>query len=1042
MGLTKLALKRPVSTIIIIAAIVIFGVLSITQMSMQMTPDMEMPMFIVYTTYVGVSPEDIDDLVSQKIEEAGGTLKGIKNIESQSQENVSMVMFQYDYGTDMDDAYMDLLEQINLIKPNLPTGCSAPMIIELNMDQLPSMALSVSGNENIDVLNYVEDDVVPELEKIADVAKVDVSGGKTAYISVTLDQSRMSQYGLTMSNIVTYINAANFNMPVGSAKYGRSSLNVSISSEYDTIEQLLSIPITTGKGSVIELSDVATVTQGFKDSTSISRYNGEDNVMISISKRQSAGDVAVAKEVKKTIEKLEADEPGATFTVIMDTSKSVLDSIKSVAETLILGMVLSMVILFLFFGDIKGSLIVGCSMPISVLLTFILMYFMGFTLNVVTMGALVIGVGMMVDNSIVVLESCFRMRDEGFDFKEAALEGTKYVMNSIIASTATTVVVYLPIALSEGLSGQIFKPLGFTIVFSLIASLIAAITLVPLFFSKYKPIEKKTSPVTKIMHSISIGYSKLLRKVLNHKAISFITAIVLFVLACYGATFLHMELLPASDSGHIMFSVNGRPGLKIEEYDEFLSKIEAFVAEDPDVEKYSLSADAANASGSLDAYLKKDRVRQTAEIAEDWRIRLKDVTGFDVSVEMISDTSMGGVSASDMGMTSNLTYTLLGSNMEDLKEASAMAEAAIKDVPGVIKASSSASTSGSKAKIVIDPLKAASVGFTPQMVAGNVNMALSGVDTIDVTNNKKEYTVKVEYPKGLYENVTDLNELTMVSPTGKNLMLSDISEIVYTDSPQVLYRYNGKYYVELSVTPSNDAKYTVDEELESMLDSMAFPGDVERGSTSSDEMMTDELTSLGIAVLIAFLLVLMLMAMQFESIRFSIMVMWCVPFALVGSIGLMLVTQTTLSMVAMMGILTLIGTVVNNGILYVDTVNQMRKKNERGVALVEAGRIRLRPILMTSLTTILAMIPMSIGLGEGTEMMESMGIVIIGGFVASTFLTLLLLPVFYVIMDNMRRKSKDKKPKVKRFGKRKGRIKELQEIEITEDEVDDNSDIT
>lgn len=1040
MGLTRLSLKRPVSVVIIIAAIVIFGISSIFGLNMQLAPDMEMPMFIVFTTYIGVSPEDIDELVSQEIEEAGGTLKGLKNIQSSSSENMSMVMFQYDYGTDMDDAYMDLLEAINSSQNNLPSDAGKPTIIELNMNQLPTMMISAAAEGDIDLLNYIEDDVVPEIERITDVAEVDVSGGRDAYISVTLNQQKMNQYGLDMNTVVTYINAANFTMPVGTASHGRQSMNVSISAEYDTVDQLLAIPITTGRGAVIKLSDVADVRQQYESSNSISRYNGLDNVTISVSKRQSAGDVAVANSVRQVLNRIEADDSGVHFEIISDTSESVKSSLVSVAQTLVLGMILSMLILFIFFGDMKGSLIVGCSMPISVLITFILMKFMGYSLNVVTMGGLVIGVGMMVDNSIVVLESCFRKRDEGLGFMEAADAGTKFVLNSIVASTTTTIAVFLPISLTKGLSGQMFGPLGFTIVFSLLASLVSAITLVPLFFSKYKPAEKKNTPITKFLSAFSDGYSRLLRTVLHHKKLAFFTAIALLIAAFAGATLLNMELMPQTDQGHIAFTVNGKPGLKIEQYDTFMAELETLVSKHPDMESYSLSASSANASGTLDVYLKKDREKETWETAEEWKLEMADITDFDVSIAEVSDSGMG---SGGMG-GENVEITLLGSSMEDLKESSAMIEELMKETPGIINVTSTANTSGSKAKLMIDPLKAASVGFTPAMVAGSVNMALSGVDTIEITNNRKLYTVKVEYPKEQYEDVADLNNLMLVSPSGKSVLLSDISDIVYTDSAQALTRYNGRYSVTITGIPMKASRFEAKDAIESAAADMLYPGDVSIGSTTMSEMMTEEFASLGSAIAVAFILVLMIMAMQFESLRFSLMVMWCVPFSLVGSIGLMLLTGTTLTMVSLMGILMLIGTVVNNGILFVDTTNQLRENMNREDALVETGRIRLRPILMTSLTTILAMVPMALGIGEGTEMMQSMGVVIIGGFVASTVLTLLLLPVFYTLMDQIRsgerhlinkaaRKTKREQKKEQKE-KKKRREKDLEIVEITDDD--------
>lgn len=1032
MGLTRLSLKRPVSVIIIIAAIVIFGVSSIFSLNMQLMPEMEMPMFIVMTTYVGVSPEDIDELVTQKIEEVGGNLKGLKSMESISEENLSMVLFRYEYGTDMDDAYMDLLEEINSNKSKLPDDVKTPTIIEMNMNSMPVVTIAASAEGDVDLLHYVEDTVKPELERIKDVAQVNLSGGDDTYISVSIDPQKMNQYGLTMSSLVNYIKSADFTMPVGTAARGKQSMNVSISAEYSTTEQLEKVPLTTQKGQVITLADIATVTQKSKKSNSFSRYNGEEVVNISITKRQSAGDVEVATQVKECIERLSKD--GVKFDITSDTSKDVISSLKSVGETLVLGMVLSMFILFLFFGDIKGSLIVGSSMPVSLLITFLLMKLMGFSLNVITMGGMVIGVGMMVDNSIVVLESCFRKRDDGYHYKEAAEKGTKFVMNSIIASTATTIAVFLPIALTKGLSGQFFKPLGFTIVFSLLASLISAITLVPLFFSKYKPVEKKNTPITKALAAISSAYSRLLGKVIRHKALAVIVSLVLLIGTGFAATLLNTELMPQADQGRIAISIKGKPGLKIEEYDNYMAGLEEFIMQNPDVEKYSLSADSSSGSGNITVFLKKDRVKETWETVEQWRLALIDETGFDVSIKEDSSDGMGSLGGATVDVT------LVGSNLEDLKVASDMMREMMKEVPGVISVTSSADTSGSKAKIVVDPMKSAAVGFTPAMIANEVNMALSGVDTIDVTNNRKLYTVKVEYPEGLYTNVEDLNSLVMTSPSGKQILLSDVADVVYTDSAQEIARLDKNYSYTISATTTKKAKFDAEKEIKDKAEKTAYPGDVAIGSSTMDDMMIEEFTSLGIAIVVAIILVVMIMAMQFESIRFSMMVIWCIPFSLVGSIGLMLITGTTITMVSLMGILMLIGTVVNNGILFVDTANQLREDNhmEREAALMETGRLRLRPILMTTLTTILAMVPMALGIGEGTESMESMGMVIIGGFVASTFLTLLLLPVFYILMDRKKRKDDNPSGPRKFFKKRKNKKDNLdpEEREPLDDDME------
>ena len=521
--------------------------------------------------------------------------------------------------------------------------------------------------------------------------------------------------------------------------------------------------------------------------------------------------------------------------------------------------------------------------------------------------------------------------------------------------------------------------------------------MVPLFFSRYRPKERKDTTVTRFLDRTSTRYSKMLRGVLHHKKLAVLVAVVLLAASGAGATLLNMELMPTTDQGQIAFQIKGRPGLSIEKYDRLLQSLESMVASNPDVESYNATADSSGATATVNVFLKKDRNKETWETAEDWTLAMKGMAGFDITVEEVT-SDMGSMGALGSG---GIQITLLGSSMEELKESSVMVENIMKDTPGMIDVTSTAYTSGSKAKLVIDPLKAAAVGFTPAAVAQNVNMALSGVDTIEITNQRKLYTVTVEYPDEMYEDVASLKTLVLQAPTGKQVLLADIADFVYTDSAEQLTRYNGRYSVTITGTTRKDSKFDAQEHVDAQVAGCLFPGDVAVGSTTQDEMMTEEFSSLGTSIIVAVLLVLMIMAMQFESVRFSLMVMWCIPFSLVGSVGLMLLTGTTLTMVSMMGLLMLVGTVVNNGILFVDTANQLRADYEREDALVETGRIRLRPILMTSLTTILAMVPMSLGIGEGTEMMQSMGVVIIGGFVASTILTLFLIPVFYTLLDQV-----------------------------------------
>ncbi len=456
--LTKTVLQRPVAALVIVVSLIIFGINSISGMNLQLIPDMEMPIMLVMTIYPQAGPEDVEQLVTEKIEDGLGTIAGLDNTYSQSQENMSMVMFSFEYGTDMDDAFIDMQEAVERVKRELPEDAEDPIIIAMDMNAAPVMTLSVdAAEEGVDVLSYVEETVEPELEKISDVADLDISGGDDTYISVELVPELMQQYRLNISSVADTVAAANYTIPAGTADYGSQSLNVSSTVEYKTPAEISAIPITTPGGNVIHLGDVANVHYAVADPSSYSRYNGAENVSIGVSKIQSSSAVTLSNKVMKVVERLNAANPEISITAVYDSSETIIESLISIAQTLIVGIAITMLVLFIFFGDFKGSLIVGSSMPVSLLITFILMKFMGFSLNMITMGALVIGIGMMVDNAIVVIEMCFRKKDEGMSYMDAAYEATKTVMASIVASTITTVVVYLPLAMMEGMSGQMFR---------------------------------------------------------------------------------------------------------------------------------------------------------------------------------------------------------------------------------------------------------------------------------------------------------------------------------------------------------------------------------------------------------------------------------------------------------------------------------------------------------------------------------------------------------------------------------------------------------
>lgn len=1017
--LTKTVLQRPVAALVIVASLIIFGISSITGMNLQLTPDMDMPVMLVMTVYPQAGPEDVERLVTEKIEDGCGTISGLDNVYSQSQENMSMVMFSFDYGTDMDDAFIDMQEAVERVKRNLPDDAEDPTIIALDMNAADVMTLSVdSKDENVDVLSYVEDTVEDELKKISDVADLTVSGGNEQYISVELVPELLQQYKMNISSVAQTVANANYTIPAGTADYGNQSLNVSSKIEYKTPAELATIPIETSSGQVIHLSDIANIHYAVKAPESYSRFNQANNVSIGISKVQSSSAVTLSRKVLKVIDKLNEENPEITIKAVYDSSETIVASLISIAQTLALGVAITMFVLFIFFGDFKGSMIVGSSMPVSLLVTFILMKFMGFSLNMVTMGALVIGIGMMVDNSIVVIEMCFRKRDEGMSFMDAAYEATKVVMSSIIASTITTVVVYLPLAGMAGMSGQMFGQLGYTIVFSLLASLFSAITLVPLCFSKYRPIEKKNTPVNRFLEVVSEKYGALLKKALHRKKLVAFSAIIIFVISIALFKFVNVELMAQSDEGQVAITVSFRPGTNLDTIDQKVREIEAFVGESPYIDDYSAMVTESSASGTIQAYVADGCKLKTSEIVDEWTKQLKEYeNSCEISVESTSSMSMSS------GGGNTYDVTLESSDLEKLKEGCRIAADEIAKADGVISASSSLADAATKVEIVVDPIRSEASGLEPKTVSGSIMTMVSGNDAMDVMIDDKEYTVTVEYPADTYKTVNDIYNMTLTNMQGVSVPLSEVADIVYTDSPQTIMRKDGSYTATVTATLEADQKFSAQDSIRAQMEQTFLPNGVEQVTNTMDEMMQEEFTALIEAIITAILLVYIVMAIQFESLRYSGMVMFCLPFSLIGSIFLLLVTQCTVSMVSLMGFLMLIGIVVNNGILYVDYTNMLRKTMSTEEALIETGKSRLRPILMTTLTTILSMIPMALGTGKNGQMTQGMAVVIVGGLTASTILTLILLPTFYMIIH---KRSKDKKAKKK--------AKQLKKLEVSDEE--------
>ncbi|MBQ6833252.1 MAG: efflux RND transporter permease subunit [Lachnospiraceae bacterium] len=1006
MGLTRTTLKRPVTTLIIVLCLIVFGFTSVTSNKLELMSSLEMPMLIISAIYPGASPEDVEELVVKQIEDEVGTLSGVESTTSVSSENFGMVLLSYEYGTDIDIAYDDLKKKIDGLANVLPEDVSTPTIIEMDINDLTSLTVAINNESVGNLYNYVDNSIVPQIEKLGCVANVDVAGGQAEYVRVELIPEKLAQYRMNMTSVTTAIASANFSMPLGNTIVGNRDLSVTSGVDFDTVALLKQIPITLGNGNIIYMDDIANIYLALEDQDSIGRYNGVDTISIGVKKNQDSTDIEVSEEVMKVLNEMQEEDPNLHIEVINDNSDLIRNALETVLETMVMAVAVAMVIIFIFFGDIKASLIVGTSIPVSILSTLIALKVAGFSLNIITLGSMIVGIGMMVDNSIVVLESCFRTTGKGgfVEARKAALEGTKTVFQSILGGTATTCVVFLPLAVMEGLSGQLFQPLGFTIVFGLVASLISAMTLVPLCYVFYMPKEKTTTPSSRFMNSLQNGYRSLMHKLLNHKAAVLVTSVALLALSLFLATQIGMELMPMTDDGIIAISAETQPGLTIDKIDEIGSRIEEYVAQDPDVETYQLSYGSSGLSlmgGSgitVTAYLKEDRSRATADVLEEWEDEM--LTWTDCVISLTEQSSMGSMS---MLAEDRVEVILLSTDYEELKDISDDIVEKLRAREDTAQVHSSLENDAPLVNVAVDPVKATAEGLAPAQVAGQVYMMLSGSEAMTLNVDGNDLSVMVEYAPDEYDTIDELQGIVVYNTMGQSVALSDIAEIGFKDSPASITKVDKQYQATITGTLNDLADEHSLDEIHEEIVKPHLGVDVKEQENTMTDMMNEEFGSLYTAIGFATFLVFVVMAAQFESPKFAIMVMTTIPFALIGSFGLLWLTGIKISMPALLGFMILVGTVVNNGILYVDTVNQYRVDMDLNTALVEAGATRLRPILMTTLTTVVALVPLGLGIGQSGQMMQALALVDMGGLIASTVLALLMLPIYYSVMNGKKK---------------------------------------
>jgi hydrophobic/amphiphilic exporter-1 (mainly G- bacteria), HAE1 family len=1039
-NLAQLAVKRPVGVIMMIFGVLVLGIVSLKNLAVDLYPKIEVPVAVITTTYQGASPQEIERLVSEPIESVVGSIQGIDKIQSVSSPNSSLVIMQFDWGTNIDNALNDIRERIDQVAGMLPEDADRPSVLRIDPQQTPVMWIGLSGAAPEKLQDIAKDEIEPYFERVDGVASISTQGGKEREIRVEIDQARLNSYGLSAAQLVEALRSENQAASAGNLEKGSQELQVRIDGEFTEVEDIQKTPIQLKDGRTIELGDVAEVKDTFKDLLTTSRVNHEPALVLSVLKQSDANAVKVADGMYEAIDEMQKNlkKDGISLSIILDTSDFIRQSIDSVVDNIISGAVLSTIILLFFLKNIRAMLVIGLTIPIGIIATFSLMYFTGETLNILSMGGLALGIGMMVDSAIVIMEHIFSLRQKGVPLQEAAIQGGSELAPAVIASTLTSVVVFAPIVFVEGLAAELFRPLALTVSFSQFASLAAALTLVPMLSARLlknvKTIgtvaevtetEEKTGRFKAFIKSLRSRYSRFLQWALNHRKTVLLT-IFLLIIGSFGLVpFIGTSFIPPSDQGQISLDIVAREGVQLKEMESIVDEVDKKLKKYDDTIETSYVTVGGNNTGfgtsvsNEASYIiqlveaDKRNIDTTAMIKK-LEKELKDIPGAEFKVGAL-DPGFGSGAPVDIKIS--------GPNLDVLKDLAQQVTWIVEDVKGTYNIDNTVAEGRPEIKIKVKRDLVSQYGLSYQQVMNEIKLGFDGQVATRYRTDGNEYDVRVLLPEDKRRTIRDLESMTIRSNTGIDIPLSAVAELKQVQGPAEINRDNQQRQVSVTSDIRDRDLGSINNEIKAKIDQLAVPEGYRISTGGQGEDMAESFKDLSLALILSIFLVYLVMAVQFESFAYPFVIMFSLPTTIIGVLVGLFITQKPLSVPAFIGIIMLAGIVVNNGIILVEYINILRQKGfERMEAIIDAGLSRIRPILMTALSTILGMVPLALGIGEGAEAQAPMAVVIIFGLTFSTIFTLVLVPVVYTLID-------DFGSKMKHF---RFRRKPAEEVELTQ----------
>jgi HAE1 family hydrophobic/amphiphilic exporter-1 len=1012
MKLAKFSIKRPVTITMMILIVVVFGVIAFFKIPVDFLPEMEFPLAMVMTTYEGAAPKETENLVTKWIEEAVNSVDNIKKVRSFSQEGISAVMVEFNWGTNIDFATQDMREKIDMVSTYLPEDVNDPIVMKFDPANIPIIWLGISSKEMTgkDLRDYADDVLIDQFERVKGVAAAYVYGGEKREILVSVDREKLEAYGISIDLITQRLWRDNKNLPGGRIKTLHKHYLVRSVGEFTNIEEIKELPLSNIDGKIVKLKDVADVLDTVKEKNDIARLNGKPSVSIAVIRQSGTNTLAVSDRVHEAIEKMRKEFPkDVTLSISFDQGLYVRRSSEYLSGNLKAGAILAMVIVFLFLKNVRSTLIIGLSIPVSVIATFILIYFKGMTLNAMSMGGLALGVGMLVDNSIVVLENIYRHFTLGEERNSAADIGATEVGMPIFASTVTTVAVFLPIAFTTGLAGKIFKELAWTVSFSLFASLFVALSIVPMLCAKVLSLKKREKRIEERLVRTKGVYHNMIDFALKKRGLVLLTAFVFFAGSIYLTTKIGKEFMESSDANEIVINIELPKGTSLVETNRVMSIFENAALELPETEHVFLlmgfddeeaNVDAAGEeqgshTGFMVISLKKEseREKNADEIIDILRGKA-NIPG----LKMKFQDTMSAI----LAMGPPVQIRMFGADLEILSGISEKVYAAIEDIEGLTDLNATTLAGKPELQIIYDRDKLADFNLDVEGVSESVKTSMRGSIASQYRESGKEYDIRVRLKEEFRKDINGLNSLVLTSPDGRQVKLNEVAKINSVLGPSKIDRENQTRYVSITGDTSGRDLGSITKEISERIQGILLPEGYYIDFGGEAKEMAEAFESLMYALILAIVIVYMVMAAEFESLIDPLVIMFTLPLALTGAIVALFVTGHALSIVSFIGIIMLVGIVVNNAIVLVDYINLLRREGiEKNEAIKRAGVTRLRPILITALTTMFGLMPIALGIGEGAETRAPMAIAVIGGLLTSTLLTLVVIPVTYSLLESL-----------------------------------------